>query len=24
MRMNDPNQYQEYLDELESYGDFSA
>jgi hypothetical protein len=24
MRMNDPDQYQEYLDELESYGDFSA
>ena len=24
MRMNEPDKYQEYLDELESYGDFSA
>ena len=24
MRMNEPDKYEEYLDELESYGDFSA
>ena len=24
MRRNEPDKYEEYLDELESYGDFSA
>ena len=24
MKLNEPEKYQEYLDELESYGDFSA